>query len=67
MRFTNRQYVADKRVFFVLDVAHPHSHKTAFNALLPDVVLVLFLPALSLFPGDTPAHEDTCLSVGKTL
>src|SRR5680860_1644686 len=25
-----------------------------------------FLPALSLFPGDTPAHEDTCLSVGKT-
>ncbi|OLN29154.1 hypothetical protein DSOL_3657 [Desulfosporosinus metallidurans] len=55
------------QAIFVLDAAHPHSHNTDFNALFPDVVPVLFfLPALSLFPGDTPAHEDTCLSVGKT-
>src|SRR5690554_1369545 len=40
----------------------------SFNLFVsPGCPSAFFLPALSLFPGDIPAHEAKCFSVGKTL
>ena len=35
------------------------------HGLQPVVWLLLFLPALRLFPGHTPAQEPSCLLVGN--
>ena len=43
------------------------SHPLYFTTLHIRTARPLFLPALSLFPGDTPAHEDTKLRVNNML
>lgn len=52
-------------VFFDLDIAHVTLQRADFISGFLGTILALFLPALSLFPGDTPVQEAICLDEGN--
>lgn len=66
LRAANDQYFAAKRWFLHRDKAQAASHNADLICGFPFVVRVLFrFPALSWFPGATPAHEAGCWDVGN--
>src|SRR5260370_38542427 len=63
---TTRQNLSCREQFFVAAAAQAHSVNALRNHGLPPVVcLLLFLPALRLLPGQTPAHELKCFAEGN--
>src|SRR6476659_5066159 len=63
---TMRQNFPLRKQSFLAAAAQAHSVSTARSHGLPFVVrLLLFFPAVRLFPGQTPAHELISFPVGN--
>src|SRR5216684_6961412 len=61
-----RQNLSCREQCLVAAAAQAHSVSALRSHGLPPVVwLLLFLPALRLLPGQTPAHELKCLAEGN--
>ncbi|PTX63203.1 hypothetical protein C8P63_10447 [Melghirimyces profundicolus] len=58
LRADSFQYFTASRVFRDRDAAHAASQRAVLMWGFPWIVRVLFLPALSWLPGDTPAQEE---------
>src|SRR5579859_6597296 len=62
----SRQNLSFRKQFFLPEAPQAHSVSAPRNQRFPGgVLLPLFLPALRLFPGQTPAQELMSLSVGN--